>query len=120
MGSIHSLLKHLPALTEYSAPLRSLLGKKNFVWTNECQLAFETLKKPVANIVELKHFDSQKNIQIVSDASQNESGAILPQLRSKWRPSSSVFQFLNTEEKKYSANKLEILAIVWGSEYFGN
>ena len=60
MGSIHSLHKYLPALAEYSAQLPPLLSKKNeFVWTNECRLAFETLKKQLTNVVELKHFDVQ-------------------------------------------------------------
>ena len=88
MGSIHSLHKYLPALAEYSAPLRPLLSKKNeFVWANECQLAFETLKKQVANIVELKHFDVHKDIRIVCDASHNGLRAVLEQLGSEgWRP----------------------------------
>ena len=46
MGSIHSLHNYLPALAEYSAPLRPFLSKKNeFMWTNESHLAFETLKE---------------------------------------------------------------------------
>ena len=72
MGSIHNLHKHLLALAEYSAPLRSVLSTKNsFVWRNKCQLAFETLKKPAANLVELKHFDLYKDIRIVCYASHN-------------------------------------------------
>ena len=58
MGSIHSLHKYLLALAETSAPLRPLLSKKNeFLWTTDFQTVFELLKKQVANIVELKHFD---------------------------------------------------------------
>ena len=81
MGSIHSLHKYLPALAETSAPLRPLLSKKNeFLWTTDCQTAFESLKKQVANIVELKHFDVHKDIRIVCDASHNGLGAVLEQL----------------------------------------
>ena len=81
MGSIHSLHKYLLALAETSTPLRPLLTKKNeFVWTNECQVAFEMLKKQVANIVELKHFDVHRDIRIVCDASHNGLRAVLEQL----------------------------------------
>ena len=122
MGSIHSLHKYLPALAETSAPLRPLLSKKNeFLWTTDCQTAFELLKKQVANIVELKHFDVHKDIRIVCDASHNGLGAVLEQLGAEgWRPISFASRFLNAAEKKYSTNELEMLAVVWGSEYFRN
>ena len=46
MGSIHSLHKYLPALAELSASLHPLLSKKNdYIWTNECQISFDNLKK---------------------------------------------------------------------------
>ena len=122
MGSIHSLHKYLPALAETSAPLRPLLSKKNeFLWTIDCQTAFESIKKQVANIVELKHFDVHKDIRIVCDASHNGLGAVLEQLGTEgWRPISFASRFLNAAEKKYSTNELEMLAVVWGSEYFRN
>ena len=102
MGSIHSLYKYLSALADYSEPLRPLLRKKNeFVWTNDCQLAFKTLRKQVANIVELKRFDVHKDIRIVCDASHNNLGVVLEQLRSEgWQPISFASQFLNAAEKK--------------------
>ena len=72
MASIHSLHKYLPALAESSSPLRPLLSKSNYyIWTPECQCAFENLKKQVSNIVELRHFDIHKDIRIVCDASHN-------------------------------------------------
>ena len=122
MGSIHSLHKHLPSLAEISAPLRPLLSKKNdFVWKNECQVAFEMLKKQVANIVELKHFDVHKDIRIVCDASHNGLGAVLKQLGTEGcRPISFASRFLNATEKKYLTNELEMLAVVWGSQCFRN
>ena len=122
MGSLHSLHKYLPSLAETSAPLRPLLRKKNyFVWTNECQIAFEMLKKQVANIVELRHFDVHKDIRIVCDASRNGLGAVLEQLGTGgWRPISIASRFLNAAEKKYSTNEVEMLSVAWGLEYFKN
>ena len=122
MGSIHSLHKYLPSLAKISAPLRPLLSKKNdFLWTNECQIAFEMFKKQVANIVELKHFDVHKDIRIVCDASNNGLGALREQLGTEgWRPISFAFRFWNATEKKFSTIEIEILAIVWGSKYYRN
>ena len=81
MGSIHSLHKNLSALEENSALLKPLPSEKNqFIWTDECQLALETLKKQVANLVELKHFDVHKDIRIVCDASHNGLRGVLEKL----------------------------------------
>ena len=121
MGSIHSLHKYLPALAESSASLRSLVSRKNeYIWTSECQISFENLKKQVANIVELRHFDIHLDTIIVCDASHNGLGAVLEQLNSdEWRPISFASRYLNEAKKKYSTNELEMLAVVWGAEYFG-
>ena len=37
-----------------------------------------------------------------------------------WRPISFASRYLNEAEKKYSTNELEMLAVVWGAEYFRN
>ena len=121
MGSIHSLHKYLPALAESSASLRPLLSRKNdYIWSDECQISFENLKKQVANI-ELRHFDIHRDTRIVCDASHNRLGAVLEQLNSDgWRPISFASRYLNEAEKNYSTNELEMLAVVWGAENFRN
>ena len=74
------------------------------------------LKKQVAKIVEFKHFDLQKDIRIVCDASHNGLEAVLEQLGSeRWRPISFASRFMNAAEKKYSTDELQMLAVVWGS-----
>ena len=78
-------------------------------------------KKQVANIVELRYFDIHRDTRIVCDASHNGLGAVLEQLNSDgWRPISFASQYLNEAEKNHSTNELEMLAIVWGAEYFQN
>ena len=101
MGSIHSLHKYLPAIAESSASLRPLLSRKHeYIWNSECQMSFENLKKQVANIVELRHFDIHHDTRIVCDASHNGLGAVLEQLNSEgWRPISFASRYLNEAEK---------------------
>ena len=98
MGSIY---KYLPALAESSASLRPLLSTKNeYIWNSECQMSFENLKKQVANIVELRHFDIHRDTRIVCDASHNGLGAVFEQLTSDgWRPISFASRYLNEAEK---------------------
>ena len=75
----------------------------------------------MANIVELRKFDIHRDTRIVYDASPNGLGAVLEQLNSDgWRPISFASRCLNEAEKKYSTNGLEMLAVVWGAEYFQN
>ena len=80
------------------------------------------IRKPEkANIVELRHFDIHRDRRIVCDASHNGLGAVLEQLNSDgWRPISFASRYLNEAEKNYSTNELEMLAVVWGAEYFRN
>ena len=75
----------------------------------------------MANIVELRHFDIYRDTRIVCDASHNGLEAVLEQLNSeRWKPISFASRYLNEAEKNYSKNELEMLAVVWGAEYFRN
>ena len=119
---IHSLHKYLPNLTESSAPLRPLLSKnKGYIWTAECQAVFGNLKKQVANIVQLRHFDIHNDIRMMSDASHNVVGAALEQLGPEgWRSISFGSRYLNEAEKEYSMNDIEKLVVVWVADCFRN
>ena len=88
MGVMHSLHKCLPKLAEVSAPLRPLLSQNNeFVWTPNCENAFQQLKYLVKNIVELRHFDIHRETRIIGDASHDGIGAVLEQyIPSGWHP----------------------------------
>ena len=82
LGSVYSLQKYLRVIAETSAPLRSLLSKKNdCVGSTDCQFAFENLKIQVGSIVEIKPFYVNKDIHIECDASQNG------QFLKNWAPS---------------------------------
>ena len=56
------------------------------------------------------------------DASHSGLGAALEQEVEKdvWVPIATASRFLNDQEKKYSTNELELIAIVWSCEHFRN
>ena len=56
------------------------------------------------------------------DASHSGLGAALEQEVEEdvWVPIAFDSRFLNDQEKKYSTNELELLAIVWSCEHFRN
>ena len=48
-------------------------------------------------------------------------GAALEQLTvDGWKPISFALRFLNSSEERYSINELELLGVVWSTEYFKN
>ena len=58
---------------------------------------------------------------IIFDASHDGLGAVLEQYSaSGWHPISFASRYYNPAEKKYSTNKLELLAVVWATEHFRN
>ena len=122
MGSLHSLHKFSPNLAEISASLRPLLSQNNeFIWTNQCETAFDSLKRLVASIIELKLFDIHRETLFLIDASHDGSGAMIEQYSQEgWQSMSFAFRHLNPAERKYSTNELELLAVVWAIEHYRN
>ena len=119
MGSMQSLHKFSPKLSALLRP--SLSQNKDFVWTPNCENAFQQLKFLLKNIVELKHFDIHRETRIICDASHDGLGAVLEQYSSScWHPISFASRYLKPNEKKYSTNELELLAVVLATEPFRN
>ena len=119
---MHSLHTLLPKLAEVGAPLRTLLSQNNdFVWTQNCENAFQQMKFLVQNIVELRHFDIHRETRIICDASHDGLRAVLEQYSaSGWQPILFASRYLNPAEKIYSTNDLELLPVVWATEHFRN
>ena len=68
------------------------------------------------------HYDASKRCRIKCDAGHKGLGAALEQEKEpdKWVPTALTSRFLNTAEQKYSTNELELLAVVWPSNFFRN
>lgn len=67
--------------SELEKPLNNLLKKEQkFEWTNECQQAFENLKKRFTEEPVLMMPDQTRPFQIETDASKYATGAVLTQM----------------------------------------
>ena len=79
-------------------------------------------------MVPLKHYDAAQMANLSTDASTKGLGATLWQdeiigkdnngePKMSRRPAAFASRFLSNSEKSYAPNELELLAVVWGSDY---
>ena len=125
MGSIHHLQKFIPNLSQISGPLRPLISHKEKIknnkldWNEEHAKSFHQIKNAIGQIIENKHFDTNRTTRDRCDASKERLGACLEQKYDNgWHPIAYASRFLNTNEQIYSINELELLAVVWSLEQF--
>ena len=102
-------------------PLRLLLRKTKYIWTDEHTLHFIAIKTRIANHTENFHYNPQLETRIECDVSRSGLGAALEQITvDGWKPISFASRFLNSNEERYSVNELELLGVVWSIDYFKN
>ena len=123
MGILNHLQRFLPNLQVHWDQLRPSLkagNKSKFVWGECQQTAFTNFLQLIANITKMYHYDQGRNSRLKCDASHSGLDAALEQeIESDvWVPIAFASPFLNDQEKKYSTNELELLAIVWSCEHF--
>ena len=66
--------------SKIAAPLKNLLSKKEkFVWTDDCQLAFDKVKLLLQKSPVLKSPDYEKPFKLIIDSSDVGTGSVLVQ-----------------------------------------
>ena len=120
LGSVHHLSKFIPNLAKICHLLRPLLKKnEKFIWSENHQTHFEHIKTVIANATENTHFNPTLETRIKCDASRQGLGAALEQLDCEgWKTVAFASRFLDSNEKRYSINELELLGVVLAIEYF--
>ena len=120
LGSVHHLTKFIPNLATLCRGFRDLLQKDTkYVWTDNHQSDFETIKNNIKNLTENNHYDTKRNTRVKTDASRSGLGAVLEQETCNGCETISyASRFLNKAEEKYSINELELLGVVWALEHF--
>ena len=85
-----------------------------FVWTKECQEAFDTLKDKFSKSPVLLMPDPSKPFVIESDASKVTTGAVLRQkdTNGNWHPCSYISHSFDATQRNYEIYDRELLGIV--------
>ena len=93
---------------------------ENFDWDSQHSVAFEVVKKAVANIAMSNYYNPSRENRVKCDASHSGLGVTLEQLseQNEWVPIAFASRYLNTQEQKHSTNELELLALVWAVDRF--
>ena len=101
-------------------PLHRLTEKNRpFLWTTECQVAFETLRKKLVEAPILAYPSSEEDFILDTDASATGIGAVLSQVQDGVeRPIAYASRGLSKSERNYSVTKRELLAVVFYCKYF--
>ena len=107
--------RFIKKFSELAMPLNNLLKKNmEFNWTEECQKAFDLLKKWFTEEPVLMMLDQTRPFQIKSDASKYASGAVLTQTDSNGdrHPVAFMSQTFTDTEKRYEIYDWELLGII--------
>ena len=123
LGAFSYVQRWLPGLAEVNRPLYDLLKNTKqgmrLNWSEECDKAFETLKKMVGEAVELRIPVDGVRFTLVTDASSAGTGAMLAQkVDDTLIPVAFYHHALTQEETKYNTTERELLAVVKACKKF--
>ena len=107
LGAVNQFNKFIPRLAAITFPFRSIFKKDaEWEWNEEHENAFLKVNEEIINVVELTHFNRNKEIRIICDASKQGLGAVLQQKQNEneWKPICFASRFLTDFEMKYSIN----------------
>ncbi len=123
---VWNYIRHfIPNFSTRALPLTNLVGKgkskaRNFLWTDECQSAFNDLKAATLNTKLLFNIDYTKPIYIRCDSSQFGAGAVIFQFNDLGQecPISYASRKYTMAERNYCTFQQEAAAVVWSLEKF--
>ena len=107
--------------SDIAAPLTNLLSKKvKFVWTDDCQRAFDKVKLLLQKSPVLKSPDYEKPFKLIIDSSDVGTGSVLVQEASDGldHPVSYFSKKFLKYQKNYSVVEKETLGLVLALEHF--
>ena len=116
IGFVNYLQRFLPNLSEVCEPLRNLTHKDtSWRWTEEQQLAFDTMKQLVGEITILKYYQPCEELTLQCDASEKGLGAVISQ---NGQLLAFASRALSRAEVNYAQIEKELLAVLFGLEKF--
>ena len=113
--------RFIDGFAKIASPLHNLTKKNStFIWTTECQNAFELLKEKLTCAPVFLYPDFGKPFVLETDASIKGLGAVLSQKQDNGQlhPVAFSSRALSPPEKNYGVTELETLAVVWAMQHF--
>ncbi|MHB1865757.1 MAG: reverse transcriptase/ribonuclease H family protein, partial [Candidatus Saccharimonadales bacterium] len=112
--------RFIPSYAKIAEPLFRLLDKiDEYRWTENCQAAFDILKKHLVSAPILRYPDFKSRFILQTDASSFALGAILSQRDNQGEyVVSFASRTLSKAERNYSTTERECLAVIWGIAHF--
>lgn len=112
--------RFIPNFAEITSPLNKLTRKNCvFLWSEECQKAFEYLKKSLISPKILQYPDFNKPFILTTDASNRACAAVLSQNFDEGEmPICFASRSFTKGESNKSTIEKELSAIHWGIQYF--
>ena len=114
IGFLNFYRRFIEGFSKIARPLHDLTKKDAaFTWTNECQTAFEELKRRVTSAPILTMARDEGLMRIEADACQTATGGVLSQEQDGiFRPIAYFSQSLNKTERNYDIYDRELLGIM--------
>ena len=113
--------KFIKNFSTIAKPLNQLLEKDvSYLWTNQTQQAFETLKNHLISAPILRYPDFNRPFYLHTDASGTGLGAVLAQRDDDNKEYAVAYasRSLTKPERNYAITEQECLAVVWAVEHF--
>jgi len=121
LGICNYYRKFIEGFAKLAKPITDLLKKDNkFIWSEECQAAFEGLKEALISYPILRLPDFKRLFILFTDASGYALGAILAQRDDEGREYvvSYASRALKNAELHYGITEKECLGVVWAVKHF--
>ncbi len=122
LGLTNYYRRFIRNFSSIAAPLNALQRKDTpYRWTNECQQAFDELKRRLAEHPVLILPDFDKPFILHTDASGLGLGAILSQIATSdnmEHPIAYASRSVTAAERNYSITELECLGVIWATHLF--
>ena len=123
LGMLNFYRRFIPRAAGTLSPLYHALKSKakTIDWSDELVSAFESSKKALAEATMLVHPSNDKQLALVTDASDIAVGAVMQQWSPRdrlWEPLAFFSKHLTPTETRYSAYDKELLAIYLAIRHF--
>ena len=127
LGLVNFYRRHIKDLGITARPLTELTRKDKatgnavkFLWTDDCEKAFQEIKTKLTTAPILQSPDMDKEFFLWTDASQVGFGAVLEQKNADRvrLPIAFASKPTNEAEAKYGVTQLEVAALIFALEHF--